>query len=247
MRGAPPLVFDIIRIAQVGSTNDELRTLAEAGAPHGTVVHAARQTAGRGRMGREWLSRPGNLYASILLRTGSAPRSAAELGFVAALAVADTLDAALPTAIRTALKWPNDVLVGGAKIAGLLLERLETAHGGAMIAGVGVNVAHAPGGLPYPATCLAEHAGRTPAAAEVLDGLLPALAGWLAVWLRDGFAPVRAAWLRRGPAPGALLHVAQPGGRVVGCFEDLAMDGALLLRTAEGTQRVIAGDVTALP
>src|ERR1700709_2730143 len=115
--------FTVWHHEKIGSTNDEARRLANEGAPHGTVVHADEQITGRGRLSHTWFSPPGNLYVSIVLRTGQPAARAAELSFLAALAVADTVEALLPRGIRTMLKWPNDVLVNGAKIAGILLEQ----------------------------------------------------------------------------------------------------------------------------
>ena len=122
---------------ELGSTSDEARRLAQANAPHGTVVAARRQTAGRGRQGRVWVSPAGNLHASFLLRPGVAAVRVPEIGFVAALAVAETVDAVLPAGPAATLKWPNDVQLAGAKVAGLLVELVED---GAVIVGIGVNV-----------------------------------------------------------------------------------------------------------
>src|ERR1700744_3471109 len=131
--------FTVWNHDRIGSTNDEARRLAKEGAPHGTVVHADEQTAGRGRMAHKWFSPPGNLYVSILLRTGEPAARTAELSFLAALAVADTAGARLPRQTRAMLKWPNDVLVSGAKIAGILLEQVDDAT----IMGIGLNVLEA--------------------------------------------------------------------------------------------------------
>src|SRR5450631_4313976 len=119
--------FTVWHHQQIGSTNDEARRLAMDGAPHGTVVHADEQTAGRGRFTHTWFSPPGNLYLSVLLRTGQPAARAAELSFLPALAVADTVETLLPRQTRTMLKWPNAVLVNGAKIAGILLEQVDEA------------------------------------------------------------------------------------------------------------------------
>src|ERR1700753_1319641 len=119
--------FTVFHHEKIGSTNDEARRLAAEGAPHGTVIHADEQTAGRGRLAHTWFSPPGNLYLSILLRTGQSAARSAELSFLAALAVADTVEALLPRQIRAMLKWPNDVLINGAKIAGILLEQVDDA------------------------------------------------------------------------------------------------------------------------
>jgi BirA family transcriptional regulator, biotin operon repressor / biotin---[acetyl-CoA-carboxylase] ligase len=221
---------------ELGSTSDEARRQAQDGAPHGIVIAARCQTAGRGRQGRTWVSPAGNLHASLLLRPEIAAARVPEIGFVAALAVADTVDAVLPGGPAAGLKWPNDVQLLGAKVAGILVELVED---GAVIAGIGVNVAHTPPDMPYPVTCLAAHGCQT-----AMEGVLQALIAaferhWLA-WSTAGFDPVRDAWLRRGPPLGQVLQV-RSGQQ--GRFAGLDADGALLLETADGTRRVVAGEV----
>lgn len=232
--------FVVQRHAELTSTMDTARAAALAGAPDGTVVLARRQTAARGRQGRAWISPEGNLHVSVLLRPGVKLARMAELGFVAALAVADAVDAELGGRAAR-LKWPNDVLVAGAKVAGILVELVEDAA----VVGIGVNVVAAPEEVPYPATCL--HAQGSRATAEaVLDALLAALEARLAVWHAAGFAAVRAAWLARGPAYGELVRVRQGETLGEGRFAGLDSDGALLLADGHGTRRVIAGDIIPL-
>ncbi len=217
---------------ELGSTNDEAARLAREGAPHGAVICARRQTAGRGRQGRRWVSPVGNLHASFLLRPGVPVARTAEIGFVAAVAIAATLDAVLPG--QATLKWPNDVLISGAKVAGILTELVEDA----VIVGIGVNVTHVPPDMPYPVVSLAA-LGSHATADEVLAGLMQQFGRGLAAWAQDGFGPVRTAWLRRGPALGQALRA----GALAGGFAGLAEDGALLLDTEGGTRRVVAGEV----
>jgi BirA family biotin operon repressor/biotin-[acetyl-CoA-carboxylase] ligase len=216
---------------------DEARALALADAPHGTIVVAQVQHAGRGRSGRQWLSPPGNLYMTAILRPELEMRRAPELGFVVALALADAVDALAGPG--STLKWPNDVLRGGAKLAGILLERLD---GGAVLAGIGVNVAHAPTGMPYPVTSLAAEACHAGVDGVLIAVLRELAAGWDA-WQSAGFDPVRRRWTARGPQPGAALQVRLPGEVVTGRFAGLAADGALLLDTECGRRVLVAGDV----
>jgi BirA family transcriptional regulator, biotin operon repressor / biotin---[acetyl-CoA-carboxylase] ligase len=231
--------FDVRHYHELGSTNDEARQLIEAGAAHGTVVHADQQTAGRGRFSRRWISPPGNLYLSVVLRLGLPPARNVELGFLAALAVADAVDALLPRQARATLKWPNDVLVRGGKIAGILLEQA----GDAMILGIGLNVLHAPRGLSYQASTIVGCGGMA-----TVDGtrekLLEALANWLAIWQADGFAAIRSAWLARAHPPGSTLGVRLADRFETGLFSGIDADGALLLDTPQGRARIVAGDVT---
>ena len=223
------------RHARLGSTNDEALRQARDGAPGGTVVVAARQDAGRGRQGRNWASPPGNLHASFLLRPAVPPARAAEIGFVAALAVAGALDGFVPGA---RLKWPNDVLLGGAKVAGILSERVDAA----VVVGIGVNVAHAPPAMPYPVASLAGH-GATATVDAVLAALVAQMEQGLARWEANGFAAVRDAWLQRGPALGQALQARLGARTLAGSFAGLDVDGALLLDTPGGRRRVVAGDV----
>ena len=221
----------------VESTMDEARTLALAGVVQGTAAIARVQRAGRGRNGRTWVSPPGNLHATVVLRPGGEARRAPELGFVTALAVAEAVDAV--AGCRTTLKWPNDVLCGGAKLAGILMERLED---GAVLAGIGINLAHCPPGLPYPVTSLSL-LGCAAGPDAVLSAVLERLAAGCAAWQADGFAAVLARWAARGPARGDALQVRLGERQLVGSFAGLAPDGALLLDTRAGQQRVVAGEV----
>ncbi len=234
------MAFDVRLYERIGSTNDEARRLALEGAAAGTVVCADEQTAGRGRQSRSWYSPPGNLYLSVLLRPEVGASRMTELAFVAALAVADTADTLLPSAVRTSLKWPNDVLVNGAKIAGILLEQI----GDALVIGIGLNILHAPERASYKVTTLASCGGLA-----TVDGartiLLDRLAKQLAVWEEDGFAAVRAAWLVRAHPVGASLRVTLGGKALVGDFVGLDEAGALLLDTPDGRHRIVAGEVAA--
>ena len=211
--------------------------MALAGAAHGTAVAARVQRLGRGRSGRPWVSPPGNLHVTVVLRPDGDARQAPQLAFVTALAVAEAVDTLL--AGRCALKWPNDVLRGGAKLAGILMERLDD---GAVLAGIGVNVVHSPPAMPYPVTSLSA-LGCTVDADGVLAPVLACLAaGWQA-WQADGFAPVLARWSARGPAPGAPLRMRFGDTLVAGRFAGLGPDGSLLLDGPEGRRAFVAGEV----
>lgn len=212
--------------------------LAKAGAAEGMWLRAERQTAGRGRQGRAWVSPPGNLYASTIVRLRPTDPPAPTLALAAAVAVEETV--ALYCSDGLALKWPNDLLLGGAKLAGILLERADDA----VVIGVGVNLAHHPDGIDRPATSLAAH-GILIDPALFLDPLAETLARWLARWRCEGMAPIRDRWQARAHPPGTALSARLPdGGAIDGLFERLDADGALILRLADGSARVIhAGDV----
>jgi len=231
---------------RLASTNDEALRLAEAGAPAGVVVSAGEQTRGRGRHGRTWASPPGNLYASVLLRPDCQMAVAAQLSLVAGLALGEALVGLGPPDLDLQLKWPNDVLIGGAKVAGLLLEGAARPDGRAawVIVGSGVNVASCPDGTPYRATCLAREGFAELAPPAVLRPYLFALAEWLGRWRSSGFEPVRKAWLERCMGLGGEIRLRLDREEVSGRFVDLSETGALLLEQAGGRRRTIAaGDV----
>jgi len=232
---------DRIRLVpETGSTNADLRTLARDW-PEGRWLRAERQTAGRGRLGREWESPTGNLHASTLIRLTPHDPPVAGLGLMLGVAVHAALTDLLPDAPIT-LKWPNDIMAGPAKLAGMLLER----EGDAIIAGIGVNVANAPH-LPDRATiAIADLPGGAGIdAAHVLDALVPALDHWLARWRSEGIAAVIAAWLPRAHPVGTRLTVSAGADRPqAGRFLGLDRDGALILGADDGTRHVIhSGDV----
>jgi BirA family biotin operon repressor/biotin-[acetyl-CoA-carboxylase] ligase len=230
--------FSVWHHDKIGSTNDEARRLALEGAQHGTVVHADEQTAGRGRLAHKWFSPAGNLYLSILLRTGQPVARASELSFLAALAVADTVETLLPRQTRAMLKWPNDVLINGAKIAGILLEQVDDAT----IIGIGLNVLEAPSNTAYKTTTVVANGGIA-SVDGARDILLERLGGYLAEWQADGFAPIREQWLGRSYPVGAAIRANSGGHPVAGHFAGLDEDGALLLDTPQGRQRIVGGDV----
>lgn len=242
---ALPAGWRLAERASVDSTNLEASRAAEAGAAGGLVVFAHEQLAGRGRQGRGWASPRGNLYCSVLLRPDALVRDGAQLSFVAALAVHDTVAGLLGKPARAGCKWPNDVLVGGAKIAGILLESRGRPDGRLdwVIVGTGINVAHAPRDTERPATSLSAE-GVDVAVARVLERYLTALDEWVNIWLRDGFDPVRAAWLDRALSLGRTIRARWGRREVVGRFETLDAGGALVLRTEDGAlTRVGAGEI----
>lgn len=233
---------------QVGSTQDIVKDLARAKDFESTWVRAGHQTKGRGRRGREWVAKKGNLYASGLYPWTADPALKPLSSFVVAVALAQTLEHYIdPDLIR--LKWPNDVLVGGAKIAGILLEAGE----GWLIIGIGLNLQDHPDDAPYPVTHLLEHISDADLnkAEPIFTGPEPVLAQ-LSRYVGDGlntlqtgsFAPIRKAWLARAARLGETITVNLDNEQLVGTFETLGENGALRLRLANGTLRdILAGDV----
>jgi BirA family biotin operon repressor/biotin-[acetyl-CoA-carboxylase] ligase len=230
----------------IGSTNAEaLRELAlGTGAPFWVV--ADEQSEGRGRSGRHWHSAKGNLHATLGLRLGVSPAEATQLSFVAALAAYDAIASHLPAeqAATLRLKWPNDVLLGGAKVAGILIESAAYPRTAGLAAaiGIGINVAQAPLDTGRRVASL----GLAPnARAAVFEELARAFDAWLDRWDgAKGFAAIRVAWLERAHAMGEPLNVSLNGSTIGGRFQGLDERGALRLKTdAGGVIAVTAGDV----
>ena len=239
-----PSFYRLVAHERIASTSDEAKRLAAERAPAGTLVWARVQTAGRGRQGRGWVSPAGNFYASLILRPEVPVATAAQLGFVAALAIADACLAFAPDA-AISLKWPNDVLLAERKLAGLLLESQSRGDGKLdwLVLGIGINLATYPVEVEYPATALAA-TGADPHAEAMLGALAPSLLAWYERWREGaGFATIRAEWLARAQGLNRPIRVRLPGETREGVFAGLDTDGALLLDTGTGRQRIAAGEV----
>lgn len=218
--------------------------LLRAGEPGGFVVTAVRQTGGRGRQGRSWASPPGNLYASVGLRLSVAPRHAPQLGFVAGVALVEVLARRLGNDPRLRLKWPNDAIFAGAKLAGLLLESAPGGDALLCVIGYGVNCRSHPDGLPYAATDLAAAGDPAPDPALLLPELCTELAARLSLWDNGrNFPDIRAAWVARAIDTGTRLVVSLATGPRTGTFDGVDAEGRLLLATEDGRLAVDAGDV----
>ena len=227
------------------STNTEALALARAGERGPLWVTASRQSAGRGRRGRTWTSEPGNLFASLLLTDPAPAEHWPELSLVAALAIHDAVAEVAP-AIRPqlAIKWPNDLLLGGAKFAGILTEG-EGAQ--AVAVGIGVNCTSHPSDTGYPATDLAA-AGAKVSAASLFSALSVKMVGRLAQWNRgEHFATIRTDWLSRAAGLGEMIGVRLADRELSGRFETLDDAGRLVVALPDGSRQVIAaGDVVEL-
>lgn len=242
-----PTGFRLIELDSVASTNDEARTLAAEGAADGTVVLARTQTAGRARRGRQWVSEAGNLFFSLILRPECPASDATQLGFAAAVAVAETAARHLPEGVEVRCKWPNDVLVGGRKVSGMLLEAGPTGKDDNLewlILGIGVNIVSHPDETPFPATSLAGEGGTAVPPVELLALFCRRFAHWRAVWRGEGFAPLRHAWLSRAAGLGERIEVRLETTTLSGTFEELDGHGALVLLQENGRHaKITAGDV----
>lgn len=239
-----PAGYHLRSFDSIDSTNEEARRLG-GDALDRTVIWAKRQTAGRGRRGRAWMSEPGNLFVSLVMRPDVDMLAAAQLSFVAALAVADAVQP-LPGRGHVTLKWPNDVLIDGAKVSGILLE--GSSAGGVtdgVVIGIGINIASHPPDTPYPATHLSAHRGPDDDDVDsVLERLIGAFEAHYTVWLNNGFEPIRTAWLDRAHRLGEDLDIRTDKETLRGTFVDLDPSGALVLQPSDGTRHLItAGDV----
>jgi BirA family transcriptional regulator, biotin operon repressor / biotin---[acetyl-CoA-carboxylase] ligase len=227
-----------IRFNSIDSTNEEARRIAATGNRGPVWITAREQTNGRGRRGNRWISQSGNLFATLLLQVPHA--QAAQLGFASSLAAADAVSQyAGPH--RVNLKWPNDVLLDGRKVAGILLETIAP---DALAIGIGINLFHHPDHTETPAISLHSATGATIDPDEALAQLAARFAAWYAAWQSDGFAGLKPHWLKRAANHSAMIRARLADGEIKGVFEDLDDDGALLLRKADASlTRITAGEV----
>jgi BirA family biotin operon repressor/biotin-[acetyl-CoA-carboxylase] ligase len=217
---------------------------ARSGDPGRLWITARTQSGGRGRNGRVWTSEPGNLFASLLLIDPSPLARAPELGFVTSLALALALRQLLGGAKDLKIKWPNDILHDGAKLAGVLLESVALSRGFACVAGIGVNCRSHPEGTLYPATDLSSAAGRDIAPDIVFEALARATAQQLGVWSEGaGFPAIRAEWLALAAGVGGQIKVARQNETLDGVFQTIDDTGRLILRQECGERAIDAGDV----
>ncbi len=224
-----------ITVSETASTNADMLVRARDGALEGEWLRAERQTAGRGRMARDWASPVGNLYASTIIRLRPGDPPAPTLALVAAVA----LHRVVSGSVVATLKWPNDVMVDGRKLSGILLESADDA----IVAGFGVNLANHPD-LDRPVTSIFAETGVASDPAEFCEQLGASLADALVVWRRN-LTDIIAQWEAAAHPPGTPLSVDTGGGDLIdGQYRGLTTDGALRLALADRSERVIhAGDV----
>jgi BirA family biotin operon repressor/biotin-[acetyl-CoA-carboxylase] ligase len=234
---------------ELGSTSDRAKELADEGAEHGEVVIAEAQTAGRGRRGRSWASPPRkNLYFSVVLRPELPPSRAAELTLVASVALCDALRQA---GVAAGIKWPNDLLASGRKIAGVLTELAaepDRVHWVVIGAGINVNARAEdfPEEIRADATSVLIERGEPAPRALLAAACFTALEGWIDRHAEEGFAPVRDAWRARNVTLGRRVTVRTDGREIAGVAEDIDETGALLVRGPAGLERILSGDVALL-
>ncbi len=231
---------------EVGSTNSEALRRAAAGERGPVWLCSTRQTQGRGRAGRSWQDSGHALAASLLFAPSCPVGVAAGLALLAGVAAVDAVRAALPLAAagRVQLKWPNDVLIGGDKACGILVESCQFPPDLIVIIGIGINMGAAPALQDRSATCLTAH-GASISPEALADLLAKAMEHWLAIWQNgQAFAPIREAWLARAIPLGQSISINTGSGPVMGAFAGLDADGGLLMDDGAGTRaRYTFGDV----
>ena len=240
MDNVPIVAFD-----EIDSTNAEARRRGDAGDLGPLWITALRQSAGRGRRGRNWETGQGNLAATHFFTTDLSPGDIAQHAFIAALAVAD-LAAHYAPASAVSVKWPNDVLITGRKTAGILIESSGRPGGGHWVAiGIGVNLSRPPADATFPATAFSEHmTAPPPSPSEALETLSAVFERWRLLWRRAGFPPIVEAWTKRAHGLGEACTARLPNETVEGVAEGIDGDGALRLRVSTGqVRRITAGDV----
>jgi BirA family transcriptional regulator, biotin operon repressor / biotin---[acetyl-CoA-carboxylase] ligase len=229
-------------LTNVDSTNTEARRRLDAGEQAPFWIVADEQTEGRGRLGRKWISKPGNLYATHAFAFSAPAYAASQISFVAALAIHDTASRLIASA-NISLKWPNDCLINDAKFSGVLAEL----QGETMILGMGLNVLHEPQDLPYKATCLAAYAPNI-TVPQTFETLQFKLKKWLQIWDNAaGFQHIHRAWEARCAAIGQPISLDSGKAILHGTFAGLAPDGGLVLNQNHTTTIHHAGDVRIIP
>lgn len=239
-----PAGFGLAAFDEIDSTMDEARRRAQAGEAGPLWIWARRQSAGRGRRGRAWRSGEGNLLCTLLLRPDCEPGEGARLSFLTAVALGEALESFAGPGLLS-FKWPNDVLLRGRKVSGILLES-ESGPDNQLAwlsIGIGVNLAEHPTDSEFPATSFPAEGFAAPEPGAALERLAASMAAWLTRWREGGFAPVREAWLARAARLGEPIRVRLANETLDGTFSALDDQGCLVLTGAGGARRISAGDV----
>lgn len=235
--------FDHQAFLSIDSTNKEAIRKLEDGAKTGLWITASEQTLGRGRSGRDWVSKPGNLYCSLIHKVGGDIQKSAQLTFVASLAVRESISEFIADD-HIKCKWPNDILVHGKKICGILLESHEVSNGdNYMIIGIGVNVAHHPDNTMYKTTHINEQSEHIFSHVDVFFILTHKMSQWIDLWQQRGFEHIRESWLTHATGIGENIKVRLPNEQFEGRFIDLDSNGALMLEMGSETKLIHSGDV----
>ena len=241
--------YHLLSFESIDSTNEEAKRIAANGGSHGAVIWAKEQTAGRGRGDREWQSLPGNLFVSVLLRPGCDLEAIPQLSYVAALAAHHTIEDVLDEDTEIALKWPNDVLVNGKKVAGILLESFNVPGDDErwVAVGLGMNIEASPGDVRFPATSLVEEGVEIVSAKIILSRYVHCFVENYNAWSRRGFSSIRRQWTQSAWALKERVRISLPNEEIEGEFKGLDMDGGLVLQLSSKEKCTLhAGDMFSL-
>lgn len=241
--------YHLLSYDVLDSTNEEAKRLAGGGASHGAVIWAKRQTDGRGRMGREWVSSEGNLFVSVLLSPDCALEQCSQLSFVAALAAYHTVKPIIPDDGDVTCKWPNDILFEGKKLGGILLESFTTMKEDGqdkqwVVVGVGINIDSYPEETSFPATCLRASGVEIVSAKIVLSRFVYNFIHAYDDWRNDGFDVIQKEWMDCAYRLGHATEVAVGDEHISGAFQGIDGSGRMLIQLSDGSVRpIVAGDV----
>ncbi|MEQ1788849.1 MAG: biotin--[acetyl-CoA-carboxylase] ligase [Rickettsiales bacterium] len=240
--------YHLLSFDSLDSTNEEAKRLARAGGGHGAVIWAKKQSEGKGRMGRTWLSSEGNLFVSVLLQPQKPLAELSQLSFVAAIAALEAIAPLLPDSSELQTKWPNDILLKDRKLGGVLLESFCTDSSDMpwVVVGLGVNVDSYPPRTEFPATCLKDAGVELVSAKIILSRFIHHFIERYDAWNNKGFAPIRKDWLANAWHLKQRIVARLPDDEVEGIFEGIDVNGGLLLTLDSGKkQTILAGDVYA--
>lgn len=224
------------------STSLEARRRARDASSRPRWFIALSQTAGYGRRGRAWAQRPGDFAGTLAFRPDAPAARFGQLSFIAALSVASALDEHVDPHL-IAFKWPNDILIDGGKVAGLLLERIDDDQGPIVSIGIGINIVSAPADMPFRAARLVDHASAPPDPARLARRIDEHFWRYYGEWKRKGFERARRLWLERAQGVGEDIGVKLPNEELAGVFDGLDESGALILRSGAGKRIIAAGEV----
>lgn len=238
-------LYHLLSYDEVDSTNEEAKRLARGGGAEGAVLWAKRQTDGKGRMGREWVSEEGNLYVSMLLRPAAPFSQWPQLSFVTSLAAHDAILPMLEEKADVSLKWPNDILLNRKKIGGVLLEAFtDDDRRQWLVVGVGINIESHPGNVMFPATCLKENGIEIVSAKIVLSRFLSCFMERYDRWTQEGFAQMNKEWQKHAFLLGEQIEISASGHEVKGIFKGIDTAGHMLIEQNGVVIPVMAGDIT---
>lgn len=240
--------YHLLSFDELDSTNEEAKRLARAGGGHGAVIWAKKQSEGKGRLGRTWLSADGNLFVSILLQPEKPLAELAELSFVAALAALEAVTPLLDEDKKLQTKWPNDILLDGRKLGGILLESFRTDNSEKtwVVVGVGINVDSFPARTEFPATCLKEAGVELVSAKIILSRFIHHFIERYDEWNAKGFSTIRKSWLVHAWGLKEKLVARLPDGQMEGIFDTIDANGGLSLILDDGKKQTIhAADIFA--